>query len=129
MNYFVTGGSRGIGAACALLLAGLVERRVAAVHGLDEQLRPGVLEQKASGAGPERAVDVLVEVEGRDHHHRHRVRDAPPGEELGHLDAVEPGHPDVDQAHVGAEPTRQLDRSVAVGGPALSGCTGTRRTK
>src|SRR4051812_17905482 len=54
------------------------------MHGLDEQLRPGVLEQKASGAGPERAVDVLVEVEGRDHPHRHGVRDAPPGEELCH---------------------------------------------
>ncbi|MGA8211912.1 MAG: hypothetical protein WB798_17370, partial [Nocardioidaceae bacterium] len=36
-------------------------------------------------------------------------------QELGHLDPVEPGHPDVDQAHVGAEPTRQLDRGVAVG--------------
>src|SRR4029450_1164586 len=88
------------------------------MHGLDEQLRPGVLEQKASGACPERAVDVLVEVEGRDYHHRDRVRDAPPCEELGRLDAVEPGHPDVDQAHVGAEPTRQLARGVAVGGLA-----------
>src|SRR3954454_11381763 len=86
------------------------------MDGLDEQLRPGVLEQEASGAGPKRAVDVLVEVEGRDHHHRDRVRDAPPGEELGHLDAVEPGHPDVDQTYVGTEPTRQLDSGVAVGG-------------
>ncbi len=88
------------------------------MHGLDEQLRPGVLEQKASGAGPKRAVDVLVQVERRDHHHRHRVGDAPPREELGHLDAVEPRHPDVDQAHVGAEPARELDSGVAVGGLA-----------
>ncbi len=88
------------------------------MDGLDEQLRPGVLEQKASGAGPERAVDVLVEVECRDHHYRDRVRDAPPCEEPGHLDAVEPGHMDVDQAHVRAEPMRQLDGGVAVGGLA-----------
>src|SRR4051812_35519549 len=86
------------------------------MHGLDEQLRPSVLQQKASGAGPKGAVDVLVEVEGRDHHHRYRVRDAPPGEELRHLDAVEPGHPDVDEADVGVEPSSQLDRGVAVDG-------------
>ena len=44
---------------------------------LDEQLGPGVLEQEAAGAGPQRAVDVLVEVERRDDHDGDRVRRRP----------------------------------------------------
>ena len=42
--------------------------------------------------------------------------DAGPGQSAGHLDAVEPRHPDVDQADVGAQSAGQVDRLDAVGG-------------
>ena len=45
----------------------------AAWIGLDEQRGPGVLEQEAAGAGLQRPVHVLVEVERRDHDYRERV--------------------------------------------------------
>ena len=53
------------------------------VDGLGEQRRPGVLEQEAAGAGPQRGVDVLVEVEGGDDDDGERVVDARPGEARG----------------------------------------------
>ena len=37
---------------------------------LSEHLGPRILQQEPGGTGPERAVHVLVEVEGRDHHDR-----------------------------------------------------------
>ena len=83
------------------------------VDGLHEQLGPGVLEQEAAGAGAQRAEDVLIEVERGDHHDRHRVRHVWPGQAPRHLDAVEPGHPDVDEEDVGTQPGRQLDRARA----------------
>ena len=44
---------------------------------LSEQVGAGVLEQEAAGAGAQRAVDVLVEVERRDDDDRERVRGRP----------------------------------------------------
>ena len=41
-----------------------------------------------------------------------------PGELPGRLDAVELRHPDVEQAHVGAELARERDRLAPVGGLA-----------
>ena len=53
------------------------------VDGLGEQRRAGVLEQEAPGAGPQRGVDVLVEVEGGDDDDGERVGDVRPGEQRG----------------------------------------------
>ena len=64
---------------------------------------PASLSRKPAGAGPQRGVDVLVEVEGGDDDDGERVGDARPGEEAGGLDAVEHRHADVEQAHVGAQ--------------------------
>ena len=91
------GGSPGPAAANALEQPGGDARgdeRVAVrrgVHGLGEQGRAGVLEQEAAGAGPQRRVDVLVEVERGDDDDRERVGDAGTGQGPGGLDAVEPG--------------------------------------
>jgi hypothetical protein len=86
------------------------------VDRLGQELGTGVLEQEAAGAGLERAVHVLVEVEGRDDHDRERVLDVRAGEQPRRLDAVELGHAHVDQAYVGAQLARQRDRLAAVGG-------------
>ena len=67
---------------------------------MDEFLRPRVLQQEAAGAGAQRLVDVVVEVErGEDQHPRvgrRAARDLP-----GRRDAVEDRHPHVHQDHVG----------------------------
>ena len=47
-----------------------------------------------------------------------RVLDAGTGEQPGRLDAVHAGHPDVEQAHVRAQPPGQLDGLAPVGGLA-----------
>ena len=85
------------------------------VDGLDEQLGSGVLEQEPAGSRLQRAVHVLVEVEGRDDDDRHRVLDAGPGELPGRLDPVQAGHPDVEQADVGTKLARQRHRLAPVG--------------
>jgi hypothetical protein len=77
---------------------------------LHQEVGSGVLEQEAAGSGLERAMDVLVEIEGGDHHHRERVLNLWPSELAGRRDPVQAGHPDVEQAHVGAELTGQLHR-------------------
>nr|BFE69108.1 hypothetical protein GCM10020092_024090 [Actinoplanes digitatis] len=79
---------------------------------------PAVLEQEAAGAGAQRGVDVLVQVEGRDDHDGDRVRHLGSGQRAGGLDAVEAGHPDVEEAHVGAQVPGQFDGAVPVGGLA-----------
>ena len=91
---------------------------------LDEQRRAGVLEDEADGAAAQRAVDVLVEVERRHHDDPQRVGDVGPGQRPGHLDAVDAGHPDVDQAHVRPQPAGQLDGLDAVDGFADHGDVG-----
>ena len=76
-----------------------------------------VFEQEAPGAGLQRPVHVLVEVEGGDHDDRQRVDDVGSGELAGGLDAVHPGHADVEQAHVGPLLASEHDGFPAVGGP------------
>ena len=84
--------------------------------GVEDVLGWGVLEQEPAGAGPDGGVHVVVDVEGRQHHHPHtgqvRVGSDPPGG----FDAVEHRHADVHQHHIGPLPTGQLDRLLAVGG-------------
>ena len=86
------------------------------VDGLGEQGGPGVLEQEPPGAGLQRPVHVLVEVEGGDDDDRQRVVDVGAGELPGGLDPVHLGHADVEQADVGAQRAGKRDRLTAVGG-------------
>jgi hypothetical protein len=85
------------------------------MDGLGEQGGASVLEQEPSGASLQRAVDVLVEVEGGDHDHGERILDSGPGEPPGCLDTVEVGHADVEQAHIGQQFTGERDGLQAVG--------------
>ena len=82
---------------------------------LDQQLGPAVLQQEAACAGLQRAVDVLVEVEGRDDDDGDRIGDVGAGELPRGLDAVDLGHADVEQAHVGPQSSCQRDRLAPVG--------------
>jgi hypothetical protein len=85
------------------------------MDGLGEQFGSCVLEQESAGAGLERAVDVLVEVERGDDHHGERIFDSRPGQRAGGLEPVELGHPDVEQAHVGPQHPGQRHRLPTVG--------------
>src|SRR6266542_4841158 len=70
-------------------------------HGGSELLALGVLEQKAARAGFHRAVDVFVEVEGRQHEN---ARTCPSRDKAARsLDAVEFRHADVHEHDVGIE--------------------------
>ncbi len=95
------------------------DHRVAAGDRPDRGQQVGrlrVLEQEAAGAGAQRRVDVLVEVEGRE--------DDDPGVAAGGddpargLDAVELGHAHVHQRHVRPQRLRLGDRLEPVGGLA-----------
>ena len=86
------------------------------VDGLREQGGPGVFEQEAPGAGLQRPVHVLVEVECGDDDDRQRVVDVGAGELAGGLDPVHLGHADVEQADVGAQRAGKRHRFTAVGG-------------
>ena len=69
-------------------------------HRVEQPVGRRVLEQEPAGADAQRLVDVLVEVEGREHQHRGlelRVGEDP----LGRLQAVELRHADVHQDDVG----------------------------
>jgi hypothetical protein len=69
-------------------------------RGQELRLR-GVLEQEAAGAGAQRLVHDLVEIEGREHEHPRRLRQvlqAPRG-----LEAVDVGHAHVHQHDVGPQ--------------------------
>ena len=71
------------------------------------------LEQEAAGPGPDGGEQVLVEVEGGQHHHLGvALLDQPPAG----LHPVQPGHPDVHEHHVGPEPAGLLDGLEPVGG-------------
>ena len=76
--------------------------------GCDQLLGRVVLEDEAAGAGSERFVDVLVEVERREDEDPRRVvgREDPPGR----LEPVELGHADVHQDDGGIEAGGLLDR-------------------
>ena len=67
---------------------------------LDERSWPGVFEQEASRARAQCAVHVFVGVKGGDDHDAERVGDVGTSQCAGDLDAVEPGHADVDQGDV-----------------------------
>jgi hypothetical protein len=81
---------------------------------LGEQFGSCVLEEEATGARLERAVDVLVEVERRDDHYGERIFDGRPGQHPRGLQPVELGHPDVEQAHVGPQLPGQRHGFAAV---------------
>src|SRR4029450_9518741 len=49
-------------------------------HGVDQIVPAHVLQQEAAGPGPQRGVDVLVEVEGGEDHDLDRVGHAGPGQ-------------------------------------------------
>jgi len=86
------------------------------MDGLSQQVRPGVFQQKSPGAGLQRAVHVLVEVESRDHDDRQRVLDIGTGELSGGLDAIDVGHAYVEQADVRAKSAGQGHCLAPVGG-------------
>src|SRR2546430_1217762 len=75
---------------------------------LDEQGRAGALEQEAVRPVVERRGDVLVQIEGGHHDHAGTAGDAcePPGQ----LQAVDAGHADVRQYHVGSQDEGQIQR-------------------
>ncbi len=92
------------------------EQRVAVghdAHRVEEVVGERVLEQEAARPGLERAVDVLVEVEGGE--------DQDPGVDLalgdrpGRLEAVHLGHADVHQDDVGSLAHDEVDGLDAVG--------------
>ena len=78
----------------------------------DELVGRGVLEQETAGPGPEGLVDVLVGVEGGEDQYpgAGAVRDDLPGGPQ----AVQDGHPDVQQGHGREVPAYQLDGLGAV---------------
>ena len=73
-----------------------------------------VLEHEASGSGAQGVVDVLVEVEGREHEHPGVVACAGGQQLARRLDPVHARHPHVHQDDVGPEAPRGLDRLLAV---------------
>jgi hypothetical protein len=83
-----------------------------------ELLRRDVLEQEAAGAGAQRLVDVLVQVECGEHQHPDRRRAVERDDAARRLDPVELRHADVHQHDVRRQPPGQLDRLGAVGGLA-----------
>ena len=76
---------------------------------------PASLSRNPRAPALQRAVHVLVEVERRDHDDRERVGDVRSGQPSRGLDAVHLGHPDVEQAHVGAQLARPGHRLAPVG--------------
>ena len=83
----------------------------------DELLGRHVLEQEATRARAQRVIDVLVHVEGRQHHD---LGVEPVGREHAarRLDPVHLRHPDVHQDHVRSQTLRLCDRVGAVRGLA-----------
>src|SRR5215467_4802417 len=67
-------------------------------HRGDQIMPRRVLEQEPAGSGPERLVDVVVEVERGEHDHLGRGRSA--GDQPRRLETVHPRHPDVHEHHV-----------------------------
>ena len=84
--------------------------RVAARIASPSSSGPASLSRKPRRAGPQGAVDVLVQVEGGDDDDRDRVLDARSGQLPGRLHAVEDRHPDVHQADVGTQLASQPHR-------------------
>ena len=94
------------------------EQRVAGcddAHGVEERLRPHVLEQETARPGAESVVDVLVEIERREDDHS-RCAFAVSGHAPRRLDAVHDRHAHVHQHHVRASLATDLHRLLAVRG-------------
>jgi hypothetical protein len=88
-------------------------------HGAGQLLAARVLEQEAAGAGLQRVVDVLVQVERGQHQD---PRPAPGLDEPGcRLKAVHVGHADVHQDHVGIKQPRLGEGLAPVAGFAGDG--------
>ena len=94
------------------------EQRVAGRHHADrvDQFGGGsVLEQEAAGPGPQRLIDVVVEVEGGKHQHPRRVRAGRGAEDLaGRLQPVQHRHPHVHQDNVRVQLPRLAHRVGAI---------------
>ena len=91
------------------------EQRVAGGDDADRVEQPvggRVLEQEAAGADPQRLVDVLVAVEGREHHDARCRGPGRRGSARAACEAVELGHADVHQHHVGAPAAHDVDRGA-----------------
>ena len=80
--------------------------------GRDQLLGRRRLEQEPAGPGPHGREEVLVEVEGGQHHH---LGVALLDQAAARLHPVEPGHPHVHEHHVGPEPAGLLDGFEPVG--------------
>src|SRR6266516_7309609 len=80
----------------------------------NELLLRCVLEQEPAGARAQRLVDVLVEVERREHEHTRPIR--PVDDPTCRFDTVELGHAEVHEHDVGLEGAGELDRLEAVPG-------------
>jgi len=86
-------------------------------HAFDELVGRSAFEQKAAGAGTDRLIDVLVEVEGREDQHLGRRVGA--GEQApGGFQAVQNRHADVHQDEVGRKLSYLGERVAAVVGLA-----------
>ena len=103
------------------------EQRVAGRHRSHRRrqiVATDVLQQESAGAGAQRFVDVLVEIEGRHDQHTHGVVT---GEHSpGRLEAVEARHPNVHQHHVRLLGIDELQRFEPVGGLADDDDVGLR---
>jgi hypothetical protein len=91
------------------------EKRVARrnrPHRADELIARRVFEQESGGSGPHRLVDVLVEVERRQHQHARPIPVAkqPPRR----LDSIDARHADVHQHHIRAQLARDGNGLAAV---------------
>jgi len=98
------------------------EQGVAARHDADpvgQLLGRHVLEQEAARARAQRVVDVLVEVEGREHENGDGVLVIALGDDAPRrLEAVDAGHPYVHQHDVGPPLAHEVDRVRAIAGLA-----------
>lgn len=86
------------------------------MNSLHEQGGVSPLEEEAPSACLDSAVNVLIEIEGGDHHHRDRVVDVGAGELTRGFDAADLGHADVEQADVGTQLAGEGDRLASVAG-------------
>lgn len=84
-------------------------------HRRGEPAGVGVLEQEPRRAVLQGAEDVLVEVEGRDHHDRDGVLDAGAGQPRGRRKAVAARHPNVHQHDIGTRRSRPFHGLATVG--------------
>jgi len=92
---------------------------------VDEFGGGGVLEQETTRAGPQRVIDILVKVEGREHQHPQAGFAVGAGQQLtGGGQPVQHRHPHVHQHHVGVEPPGLADRLGAIGYLAYHGHAG-----